>query len=373
MANKKQIKKIKKAAKKNPLVFAIIAALIIAGAIGFGIYYFAHKEPNEENHNPIISDNISINFLELGNANTGDCTYIKAGSTDILIDAGSTKGSAETIAKFLQEEGRVDDGILEYVIATHAHEDHISGFVGSKTVKGILDRFTVKNLIMYSSCYTTSLLSKDFKSKVETLESLGTKIIPADEAVGNDYKLSEGIVLNILDQKYYHTVSTNENNNSVCAMITQKSHHYLFTGDLETEGEKSLLTLNPNLPKVDLFKGAHHGSKSANSADLLAKIQPKTVCICCCAGNYEYHQKSIADTFPCQDTIDRISVYTDEIYVTTVSTDKASGFTSMNGDINYSSDGDSYQVNGSASNTKLKDTDWYKNRLIEIEQEKTST
>ena len=39
----------------------------------------------------IVSDvsEMSINFLELGNKYTGDCTYIKAGDTDILIDAGS--------------------------------------------------------------------------------------------------------------------------------------------------------------------------------------------------------------------------------------------------------------------------------------------
>ena len=38
------------------------------------------------------------------------------------------------------------DGVLEYVIATHAHQDHIAGFVGNKdgnTRTGILYQYKV--------------------------------------------------------------------------------------------------------------------------------------------------------------------------------------------------------------------------------------
>ena len=40
----------------------------------------------------VIGDSsFSIHFLEVGNKYTGDCTYVKAGDIDILIDAGSRK------------------------------------------------------------------------------------------------------------------------------------------------------------------------------------------------------------------------------------------------------------------------------------------
>lgn len=39
----------------------------------------------------IVNSNLSIHFLELGNQYTGDCVYIKAGETDILIDAAAAK------------------------------------------------------------------------------------------------------------------------------------------------------------------------------------------------------------------------------------------------------------------------------------------
>lgn len=304
---------------------------------------------------------ISINFLELGNYHTGDCTYIKAGDTDILIDAGSKKSSAETIANFLNQPGRVEDGKLEYVIATHRHEDHIAGFVGSKTCAGILDRYQVENIIQYSQIGTESSLNQEFTEKVQNLVNSGTNLIKAKDAVGQIYELANGISLKILEHVYYTTADKdNENNHSVCALISHGEFNYLFTGDLEAEGEESLLECNPDLPHVQLFKGAHHGSYTANSDALLSKITPDVICICCCAGNNEY-TKVASNMFPAQATIDRMAKYTSKIYVTTVTTNGSDGFESMNGDITfYSAKGKDYTVTGSASNEILKNTDWFK-------------
>ena len=90
----------------------------------------------ESSENPSLSSPVleygplEIHFLELGNANTGDSVYIQAGDNDILIDAGSRKNSASAIESYL--DPLVEDGKLEYVFATHAHQDHIAGFVGNQ-------------------------------------------------------------------------------------------------------------------------------------------------------------------------------------------------------------------------------------------------
>ena len=78
----------------------------------------------------VAEADLSIHFLELGNKYTGDCTLIKCGNTEVLIDAGSRTDSAVTIKNYVDKY--CTDGILEYVIATHAHQDHIAGFVGNK-------------------------------------------------------------------------------------------------------------------------------------------------------------------------------------------------------------------------------------------------
>ena len=310
---------------------------------------------------------IDINFLELGNKYTGDCTFIKAGDNDILIDAGSRQNSANTIAEFI--DGYCSDGILEYVIATHAHQDHIAGFVGSKDAQGIFKRYKINTLIDFSQTTATSAIYNNYVSLRDEKIASGDIVnhyTALDCVEGTNggkkvFELGEGLSMEILDQKYYHEVDKNdENNHSVCALFTQGNNNYLFTGDLEKEGEKSLVELN-DLPEVELFKGGHHGSYTANTDNLLSVIKPKTVCICCCAGSDEY-TKTPENMFPAQDAINRIAKYTDKVYVTTVVSDDDKGYKSMNGNINFHCDkGNEYLVTGSNNSTILKDTDWFKN------------
>ncbi|MDE6791394.1 MAG: MBL fold metallo-hydrolase, partial [Clostridia bacterium] len=109
------------------------------------------KLPNEIQSgdlDSISTSEFSIHFLELGNKYAGDCTLIKCGNTEVLIDAGSRTNSATTISAYVDRY--CTDGKLEYVIATHAHQDHIAGFVGkgsgdSKT--GILYKYEVGTVI----------------------------------------------------------------------------------------------------------------------------------------------------------------------------------------------------------------------------------
>ena len=92
-----------------------------------------NETPGEPDKPPVIVDGeLSIHFLELGNNYSGDCIYIKAGDTDILVDAGSRAGSVDTIQTYLKDY--VKDDILEYVVVTHADQDHIAGFGASKSI-----------------------------------------------------------------------------------------------------------------------------------------------------------------------------------------------------------------------------------------------
>ena len=55
---------------------------------------YENKTPSVE---VVSNSELSIHFLELGNANAGDCTLIKCGNTEVLIDAGSKRNSTETV------------------------------------------------------------------------------------------------------------------------------------------------------------------------------------------------------------------------------------------------------------------------------------
>ena len=322
----------------------------------------------ERKINIVDTEAIDINFLELGNKYTGDCTFIKAGDTDILIDAGSRNNSATTIANFV--DAHCTDGKLEYVIATHAHQDHIAGFVGSNSDQGILKRYKIGTLIDFALTNATSQVYNNYISLRDERVTSGDiehHYTAADCIQGNKgaqkvYDIAAGITMEILDQKFYYETTSDENDYSVCTLFSQGENHYLFTGDLEKDGEASLVAKN-SLPEVELFKGGHHGSYTANTDALLNVIKPKTVCICCCAGSDEYTKDPTSiHNFPAQEAVDRIAKWTDKVYVTTVVSTNAAGYESMNGNINFHSDkGKTYTVTGSNNSVILKETTWFKN------------
>lgn len=184
------------------------------------------------------------------------------------------------------------------------------------------------------------------------------------------YQLAEGITMEVLYQKYYEVSTSNENDHSVCLLFTQGTKNYLFLGDLEEDGEASLVECNPNLPEVELYKAGHHGSKTSANEVLLSVIKPKYICICCVAGNVEYltsGTQNLHNTFPTQDFINRIAPYTDKVYVTGQTTIKKNSndrwvndtYSPMNGNIVFSCVNGEITINCTNNNTLLKDTEWF--------------
>ena len=408
MANKKKnndrtAKKAIETAKKYPKAVMMTIAFLLVVAIIAGLlwYFLVYKKKQDAPNTPlgvgnltdISSADLSIHFLELGVHNAGDCVLIKVGNMEVLIDAGAKSNSAPTQAMLDYVASYCTDGVLEYVIATHAHEDHIAGLVGQvsgNTRTGFLYQYQIGTIIQFAMHNTTSNVFNNYDAAVKYCEAKGTKVYTALECVKGEngaqatYYLDEAqtIALNILYQKYYETKdSGGENNYSVCTLLTQKigtaSNNYLFTGDLEKKGEESLVESNPNLPHCVLFKGGHHGSSTSSNDALLNKITPENIAICTCAGTYEYAAKPneeypnrYLNTFPTQEAIDRMSKHTKNIYVTSLGIlnedYSTKGFAPMNGNIVFyygkseEESEKSLKLWCSNNTTILKETEWFK-------------
>ena len=379
----KAVKKtVKKASKTTGGIIGLTIAAIIVAALVLVYFlvpfsfldnktfneYLGNKEEHTSHHHaePIsfngeVYDDFKINFLELGNWYTGDAIFIKAGDNDILIDAGSRYNSAAAIENFI--DANCTDGKLEYVIATHAHEDHIAGFSGGSAKDGIFYKYNIGTIIEFAKTDSTAAVYTNYVEARNYAVSKGAKCYTALQAYNDttlrEISLGTGMKMTTLYQKYYEQKASGENDYSVCTLFSYNEHHFLFTGDLESGGEKSLVEKN-TLPKVDLYKAGHHGSKTSSSKALLQVIQPDVVCCCCCCGSDEY-TKTNANQFPTQEFINRVAPYTENIFVTTISTDNPNKkFASMNGTICYSCDGTKTSVVCSNNNTLLKDTEWFK-------------
>ena len=377
--SKKTQKQVNKIAKKHPILVFIIVLILVVAVVGCYVLHskgiinipFLNSEESTESGesssggSSVIEEDLSIHFLELGNQYTGDCTLIKVGDTEVLIDAGSRKGSAATLVPYIRQY--CTDGVLEYVIATHAHQDHIAGFVGTSNAKGIFESFVCETIIDYTLSNSTSQIRKEYESYRAAEVAAGATHYTVLECWNNEngakrsYELGAGVTMNFLYQKYYEQTTGDENDYSVCMLLSQGDNHYLFTGDLEHNGEKSLVE-NNDLPRCKLFKAGHHGSPTSSTTELLSVIQPEIVCVCCCCGSDEYTD-NVANMFPSQAFVDRIAPYTDKVYVTTVMKNDGKSYTSMNGNIVVYTENGKIKVRCSNNDTLFKDTDWFqKNR-----------
>jgi competence protein ComEC len=351
-------------------VFLAIVCLIagcVVGFLGAAIYDAMHTH-SDEAPQVMVEGELQIHFLELGNKYTGDCTYIKAGDTDILIDAGSRTTSIETISSYIDQY--VTDKTLEYVIVTHAHQDHYAGF--TKTDGSLFDLYKCENIIDFGTQTNqeekgTNMYSKYLAERNAEIDA-GANYLPAPEHAKESFDLGSGVEMIILDSYYYYNDAPSENDYSVCTLFTYGSYKYLFTGDLEEDGEKQLISEEYNDPDllkdVYLYKAGHHGSKTSSSAEFLEVISPEVVCVCCCAGSSEY-TKINENTFPTQQFIDRIALYTDRVYVTTLCEDYDAGtFVSMNGNIIVSTTAGGVEVICSNDSRVLKEWEWFKDKRI---------
>lgn len=394
----KQVKKAVKTARKHPkavVAVAIILVIVIAVAAVVWYFKFGPGKKGGGHEGEVASGTLaevkeaefSIHFLELGNKYNGDCTLIKCGNTEVLIDAGSRTDSAATINAYLSDY--VTDDKIEYVISTHAHQDHIAGFVGKNTDSGkdgVLYTYDVGTIIQFAGHNTNSGIYNSYVSAVAHAKDNGAAVYTALQCWNNEdgaqrsYDLSAAgdgsLTLNVLYNYYYENVTDDENDYSVCVLLTRTAEdntksHYLFTGDLEGTGESYLVDRN-TLPEVELYKGGHHGSKTSSTDKLLSVIKPKNVVVCCCAGAPEYTVNN-NNTFPTQQMIDNVSKYTDKIYVTSLATglpekndngnyvsQSYSGYTSMNGNIVFYRKDELMKLYCSNNDTILKDTEWFK-------------
>ncbi len=294
--------------------------------------------------NVVEFEDLEINFMMLGNKYAGDCIYIKAGDTDILVDAGSRKNSAPTIKNYLFDSnsnlhGYVEDNKLEYVIVTHADQDHIAAFVGSD---GIFNDSNIKidTIIEFAKTGKTSDLYKEYREAVDRLETNGVKRYTALECYNNTngaervIEVAAGIEIEILYNYYYEHETNNENNYSVCFMLRRGEEQFLFTGDLENEGKaEEYLVENNDLGEVYLYKLGHHGSKTSSSDALLSVIRPEVAIATCVAFTTEY-TSDLDNIFPTKTAVDNLVKYgVKHFYVPSMVSDNGSGYEAANGDI----------------------------------------
>ncbi len=328
MARRKKKMKISKG-----LFITLVVLILLVCIAGFVLYKFypdtfnklfgIKEEPgaNKADVVTLSSNDVSVHFLELGNENSGDCSLIKTGNVEVLVDAGSATNSIETISNYI--DTYCTDGILEYVIVTHGDTDHIACFAGSggSEYRTIFDRYDCRVIIDFpltnknTAMYNRYIDERDAEVDNGAVHYTALQCYKNMDGAQRIITLAEGVEIEFLYHKYYETLDKyDENNHSVCFMLRDGDYKYLFTGDLEKDGEKSLIEMNKSvLCEVNVFKAGHHGSKTSNTEELLAIIKPDIVMFCCAMGRNQY-DSAPENIFPTQKAVDNIKMHGSTMY-----------------------------------------------------------
>lgn len=329
----------KKRTKKFSLLFLLIFVMIICGIL---IYLYYHQEiltpPDPYQESPsdpyqgssgkmaylaapnTNASSVEITFLELfrdgNNPQIGDSLLIECGDVDILIDAGEKGSGSATVVPFLEEH--VTDDILELVIVTHADSDHLGGMVGVSSGYGALEipDFTYQYIIDFGYTASTNVYH-DYVSLRDAQIKKGAKYFTPQEIFDEDnleaysrFYLAEDAYLDLLDyQTYALNDIKDDNDRSVCCLLSYYQKKVLLCGDAEKEEEKYLTSLN--LGHIDVFKANHHGSPTSNTTALLDQITPEYIIISASEKNsYNLPKKTI---------IKRFLDYTNNVYANFIS------------------------------------------------------
>lgn len=210
------------------------------------------------------SPNLRVNFYDVGQ---GDAIFIEApNGNQVLIDGGPS----DIILEKLGEELPFYDRSVDLIILTHPEADHINGLLE------VLKNYRVEHIL-----YTGVV--RDTSAYREWSKLISEKNIPLTIAqAGQVVHLSPQIKLYVLwpsqglSGQYAEESS---NNTSVVAQLVYGQAEFLFTGDIEKEAERDLVSSGIDLAS-DVLKVPHHGSKSSTTQEFLSKVNPKVAVIC---------------------------------------------------------------------------------------------
>ena len=210
---------------------------------------------------PNSESKLIVHFLDVGQ---GDSIFIELpNGRTMLVDAGENY-HGQGIIDYVQTIGYQK---LDYVVATHPHEDHIG------SMPYIVRNFEIGSIYMPDVTANTAT----FESLLKAIKAKGLRVKNGRTGVHiiKDGELTADIIAPDKPDE------SNLNNSSIVLLLTFGNVSYLLTGDAET---KELNAIRADM-HATVLKAGHHGSKTSTTQTLLKKISPSVTVISCGKNN----------------------------------------------------------------------------------------
>lgn len=271
------------------LVISIISAIIVY----FGGNLSLKNETENQNviakeptfsKEDVTDEFLKIYFLDVGQA---DSTLIINNNQTMLIDAGNNE-DGNLIVEFIKSLGIEK---IDYLVGTHAHEDHIGG------MDDIINNFNIGTVYLpYTTEKTTT--TKTFEDVLDSLIAKKLSITTAN--IGDKFTLGN---TNCEIMYVDNSEPEDTNDQSICIRLELKNESFLFMGDASGKVEKAR-----NWTQTNVLKVAHHGSKTSTSKEFLKQVKPQIAIISVGKDNSYKH--------PSEQVLERLESIKAKIYRT---------------------------------------------------------
>jgi len=197
----------------------------------------------------------TLTVLDVGQ---GDAIVIRTPKHAVLVDGGHRYANVVPLL--------LDRGVrrLDVVVLSHAHPDHCGG------LPDVITHMSVAEIWL-----SPRRFSGDCAQRL--LDAAASQLVPIRLVRDGDVKMFGPMHFRaLLAARTFKRAA--ENNSSIVLRARLARKTILLTGDIERETESDLAG---RVPRADILKVAHHGSRSSTTQGFLGAVSPRIALISC--------------------------------------------------------------------------------------------
>ena len=241
----------------------VVCLLLILAALLFLTGLPAHSQAN---------GSLQVSYINVGQ---GDSALLRdSAGFDVLIDGGPPAAGPTVIAYLKQSQ--MDD--LDVLVASHPDSDHIGGLVAV-----LKDTEIPIEAVVYNGYPGTTLLWGDFLAAADA-----RGLVPTVAVFPEEFSWGQMSVQVLNPPAGLSNPSTNSA--SLVLRLGLGTVYFLFTGDIDSTVEASVVARQTPV-SAQILKVAHHGSSGSSSSAFLSASSPLESIIS--VGKNEYSQPGV--------------------------------------------------------------------------------